>query len=208
MKRLAEQTDKNSPQSYDEIYSQRKERGIDKQDLRRWKRLMKHYKGTRILDAGCLDSIVPILAAKKNPRAEIWGIDLAEKTIESMAEAYPFAFFEVQDVYNTKFPKEYFGYIVAGELIEHLEDPSRFVGEAMRILRPGGTLALSTPKEEEIEPGAVDGERHLWSFSEDDIIKMLEPYGEVRTEILGSQYFPFYEYHFPSIIAFCKKHAK
>lgn len=205
MKKLTEQSEKNSPEEYDKIFETRKMKGPDDQDVRRWRKLLKHYKGTRLIDMGCLDSLIPMYALRKNPTAEVWGIDVATDSIQQMRDLFPFAYYEVMDVYETKFPDNYFGYAVAGEILEHLERPADFIREAMRILRPGGTLALSTPKEEEKEPGAVDGERHLWSFSKDDIIKLLEEYGTVKVEELGSRYFPYYEYHFPSIIAFCKK---
>lgn len=37
---------------------------------------------------------------------------------------------------------------VAAEVIEHLENPRAFVRECARVLRPGGTLLLSTPNNE------------------------------------------------------------
>jgi SAM-dependent methyltransferase len=38
-----------------------------------------------------------------------------------------------------------FDVVVAGELIEHLRDPARFVAEVARVLRPGGTFVGSVP---------------------------------------------------------------
>lgn len=207
MKRLTENGEANSPLAYDGIYQKRKDIGVDEFDHRRWKRLLKHFRGGKLADLGCLDSLIPKLAHEKYPHSEVWGLDLAEKAIEDMRKEYPFAFFEVGDVYSTQFPPRYFDYVVAGELMEHLDDPAAFLKEAFRILKRGGTLALSTPKEEAVEPGAVDAERHLWSFSVDDIYELLEPYGQVTIEVLGSRYFPIYKYAFPSIIAYCKKYG-
>ena len=208
MEKLTEQSEKNSNLEYDKIYLKRKETGPNEQDVRRWKRLLKHYRGGRIIDLGCLDSLVPALVHERFPKAEVWGIDLAEEAIAGMKMKYPLVYFEVGDVYKTKYPADYFSYAVAGELIEHLERPEDFIKEAMRILRPGGTLALSTPKEEAIEVGAVDKDRHLWSFSSEDLESLLNSYGEVSIDVLGSRYFPIYAYHWPSLIAYCKKHAR
>lgn len=205
MIKLTEQNELNSPQSYDKVFLKRKENGVDKQDLRRWKRLLKHYRGGRLIDLGCLDSRIPELVNQRFSDAEVWGIDLAQDSIKQMKELFPWVMYEVMDVYKTKYPDNYFGYAVAGEILEHLEDPVKFIKETMRILRPGGILALSTPKDEFVEPGAVDAHRHLWSFSVEDIKKLLEPYGEVSIDILGSKYFPMYEYHFPTIVSYCKK---
>lgn len=205
MKRLAHQTDKNSPEEYDRIFSERQKKGIDPQDKLRWQTLLKYYKGGNLVDLGCLDSLIPELAHQRDKKSEIWGIDLASGAIESMRRLYPYIYYTVADVYDTKFPPNYFQYATAGELIEHLDDPQKFFDEATRILKHGGTLAISTPFEEEHEPGAVDGERHLWSFSKDDIINLWAPHGTVRFQSLGSQWFPYYVYHFPTLIAYCRK---
>ena len=205
MQRLLQSSEKNSPEEYDKIYLARKEGGPDEFDVRRWKRLVRHYHGGKLLDMGCLDSLVPQIAHEKYPKDEIWGLDLAPETISDMQERFPFANFVVGDVYKTLFPQRSFDYVVAGELMEHLEDPQKFLQEVFRILKRGGTLALSVPKEEALEKGAVDGDRHLWSFSEDDMYEMLEPYGYVTVETLGSKFFPVYRYAWPSLIAYCRK---
>lgn len=205
MERLIHDLGENSAEGYDQIYLSRKERGVDAFDLKRWKKLLRYYRGSRILDAGCLDSLVPTLAKEMYPDAEVWGIDVASEAIKNLKKENPHIIYDTADVYKTDFPNNYFGYIVAGELIEHLDDPHKFIKEAMRILKRGGILALSTPKDEKNEPGAVDGHRHLWSFSLEDMYDLMGEYGDVWTRTMGSQYFP-YIYHWPTIVSFvCKK---
>lgn len=205
MKRLIHDTGLNSAAEYDRIFSLRKSKGTDKFDLRRWRTLLKYFRGGRILDIGCLDSQIGILATEYEPSTEVWGIDVAEEAIAQMQTWHPDFHYEVRDCYQTGFPNHHFDYIVMGEVIEHLEDPKAAIREAMRILRPGGTLALSTPRDEEKEPGAVDGDRHIWSFSVDSVKRLLEYHGKVKTKILRSQYFPKYAYCWPQIVAFCTK---
>lgn len=195
----------NSAQVYDRIFLERKERGVDEYDLRRWKKLLRFFDGGRIIDLGCLDSLIPELAVEKAPMAEVWGIDLSEESIKQMSAKYPQAIFQVGDLYSTSLPTGYFNYAILGEVIEHLEDPEKAIAEAFRILKPGGVLALSTPKEEAKEPGAVDNHHHIWSFSVYDIRQMVEPYGKTKTETIGSRYFPYYRYCWPSIISFTRK---
>lgn len=48
------------------------------------------------------------------------------------------------DVTRLPFPDEVADVVVAGEILEHVADPSRVVAEACRVLRPGGTLVLDT----------------------------------------------------------------
>jgi len=48
------------------------------------------------------------------------------------------------DVLRLPFRDEAADVVVAGEVLEHVDDPARLVDEACRVLRPGGTLVLDT----------------------------------------------------------------
>ena len=207
MKRLIDGVGKNSVEEYNRNFFERCERGPDEFDLQRWKMLIKYYKGGRLIDLGCLDSLVPVYAKEKYPYGEFWGIDVADEAVNAMRENYPYVNYLVGDVYNTKLPSDHFDYAVAGELIEHLERPEDFLKETFRILKEGGMLAISTPLEEAQEPGAKDAERHIWSYSVEDIRQLLSFYDSVKIKIQGSKYFPRYKYNFPNIIAYCKKYG-
>lgn len=203
MERLAVQTIKNGPREYDRIFQARLEKGIDEFDLKRWNLLLKKYFRGKLIDLGCLDSMVPILAKGLHPRSEVWGLDRAELAIEEMQIKYPKVFYHVGDLYNTKFRDGYFDYVVLGEVLEHLDDPPKAVKEALRILKKHGTLAISVPLNESIEPGAKDLDRHIWSFTVQDIRDLVKPY-QAEIEIMGSQTKP-YKYNFPNIIAWIRK---
>lgn len=204
MKRLLEKNI-NTSFEYDRIYEVRSQKEPDEFDVRRWKNLLKKYKGGKLLDAGCLDSLVPQMAKKKYPKAEVWGMDFSRTAIVEMQGKFPDVFYFVGNLYQIDFPKMYFDYVVAGEVIEHLENPYEFIHEAFRILKHGGILALSTPFNEAREPGAVDAFRHVWSFDEQDMVDMLSPYGKVEIKIKGSKFFPIYKYSFDNMIAWCTK---
>lgn len=204
MKRLV-QENKNTAEEYNMIFFDRLKKGVDQQDVRRWKRLVKPFRGGRLLDSGCLDSHIPVLAKLRHKDADVWGIDIAEQAIAAMKDLYPFVNYEVRDVYDTKFEDGYFDYVVMGEVLEHLEEPARAIQEAMRILKPKGTLALSVPLDEAKERGAVDAIHHIWSYTMKDILDVLMPYGRVKTGLLGSQYFPVYRYAWPIVLAFVRK---
>lgn len=205
MKRLAKEN-LNTAERYNEIFTERQQKGVNWMDERRWRRLLSEYVSGSICDLGCLDSGIYEIWYRYGHRGrnEYWGVDQAKKAIEEMKIKYPGGNWKVDDVYELICFSEVYDYVIMGELLEHLEEPERALKEAMRVLKPGGTLALSVPYNE-TEAGEIDGQLHLWSFSADDIIGMLRPYGEVKLEILGSQPKPEYRYHFPYLVAFCRK---
>lgn len=199
MIRLAHQHGQNDAATFDKIFIERDARGVDSQDLRRWKLLLKHWWGEELLDIGCGDSGIPSLMDQRSYH----GVDRAQATLMRMQERYPDANYSVGDVYATGFQDAEFGYVVLAETLEHCDDPSRAIYEAVRVLKPGGTLAISVPWNEAREPGAVDKD-HIYSFDKWDFEVMLMPYGEVTFRTLGSEWFP-YRYHFPTLLAYLKK---
>lgn len=204
MRRLRDQTILNNSEDFYKTFLERRKNPVQWMDLKRWEALVSKFKGGILGDLGCLDSMVPFLAKQKYPISEVWGLDQANEVIKTLAEEYPEINYIHGDVYNTTFPKNYFDYLVAGELIEHLEKPEDFFKEAFRILKPKGILALTTPKEE-TEAGEIDGHRHLFSFSQNDIRKLCEPYSsKIKVGTLKGTLLP-YKYHFPYIIAWVTK---
>lgn len=208
MKRLSIEN-RNSAQEYDRIFKERQKREPDWMDLRRWKKLLSRFHSNfeaKLIDIGCLDSQIPQMAKKYYPQPEIWAVDIAKEVIEELNKKNSDINYQYGDIYSIGMPNDFFDYAVMGELLEHLEEPEKAIKETMRILKPKGILAVSVPYNE-TEVGEIDKDRHLWSFSADDIIGMLRPYGEVEIEILGSQFEPEYRYHFPYLLAWCKKYV-
>ncbi len=153
-------------------------------DLKRLKTLIKYFEGGKLLDLGSFDSPLNMMACSTVPTVYFHN--------DWVPEVLP-------DKDNT------YDYVVMGQLLEHLDDPAKYLKEAMRVLKVGGVLALSVPLNE-TETGEVDGEgHHLWSFSEQDIVDLLKSYGRYEIIIMGSEHIHEYRYKFPHIIGFVKK---
>ena len=163
-------------------------------DWARFRALNKYYKGGKYLDAGCFNSPMPFELTRDGHK-EITAIDYSPELIGALKEKFPEVDYQVMDVNDMSFGAEAFDYVVAGELIEHMENPEATLKELLRVLKVGGTLAISTPLNE-IQRGSVSNE-HLWSFSSSDIIKILSPYGDVEIQ--------YYQDTVPLIMAFVKK---
>jgi SAM-dependent methyltransferase len=52
----------------------------------------------------------------------------------------------VGDALRLPFPSESFDRVIAAEVLEHIPDDSGAVSELARVLRPGGTLAVTVPR--------------------------------------------------------------
>lgn len=167
MKRLNQNY--NSP----EVFNRKFTGTLGVSDMERLEALAKHFTGGVYVDVGCLDSPMPVILSERYPKSEIWGIDYANEVISFLAKRFPKVKYVVANCYKLPFENESVDYVVAGEVIEHLDSPSDFVREALRVLKPGGVLAISTPWEELDRQPSVGGKLHVWSFSVEDIRSLL-----------------------------------
>jgi len=88
---------------------------------------------------------------------------------------------------------ESFDMIVAGELIEHLKTPERFLMECRRILRPGGRCVITTPNRKSWVnrlTGSYNAELHFSLFDKNELMSLLEKNGFETEEI---HYLPYTE---------------
>jgi SAM-dependent methyltransferase len=136
-------------------------------DVEKENKMNKYFKGGHYLSIGCLNSVVPVLLAEQGHK--VTGIDFADKVLDFLRSRFPKVHYIASDIRNgIEFPSMTVDYISASELVEHLEDPKKFIDECMRVLKKGGVLSISTPYEEGVKQGAVDKHAHIWSFSEED----------------------------------------
>jgi ubiquinone/menaquinone biosynthesis C-methylase UbiE len=177
VKRLNPENINNQDES-ERIFRDRWKEQLHYIDWERFKRLAKYYNGGNYLDIGCFNSPMPAeLAMDKRFQGEIWALDHCKYVVDTLSKRYPQVNYVIGTATCLPFEDSYFSYAVVGELIEHLERPQDCIKEAVRVLKPGGILALSTPYKE--EPGQISKE-HLWSFDDNDIIDLLSPYGEIE----------------------------
>jgi glycosyltransferase involved in cell wall biosynthesis/SAM-dependent methyltransferase len=110
--------------------------------------ILKLVQGPKVLDIGCAGHAVKPdhpgwLHGRLREHFDVTGIDISDRNIALMksmgiqdVHVQSADNFELGRLYNT---------IVAGEVVEHLSNPGRFLATARRHLLPGGRLVLSTP---------------------------------------------------------------
>jgi SAM-dependent methyltransferase len=98
-----------------------------------------------ILDLGCGDGSALAVAARQNPAHRFAGIDWSGDALRR-AQALGLTVLRA-GVTAPGLPVAdgAADVVIMSELIEHLVDPDEAVAEARRVLRPGGSLLLSTP---------------------------------------------------------------
>lgn len=121
------------------------EPGIVAAHLARYAFARPRVSGLNVLDAGCgVGYGTAYLAAEA---AHVTGIDVSEETVAYARRRYggPQTEFRVGDLHALEFPNAAFEAVCSFETIEHVEDPEQMLAELARVLRPSGTLFLSTP---------------------------------------------------------------
>jgi ubiquinone/menaquinone biosynthesis C-methylase UbiE len=105
--------------------------------------------GHRVLDVGCGTGTLAMLIQKRQPDAEVHGVDGDPKILEiaraKVAQAGASVAFERAMAWELPYPDGTFDRVVSSLVFHHLitNDKRRAAREILRVLRPGGTLLLA-----------------------------------------------------------------
>jgi SAM-dependent methyltransferase len=99
-----------------------------------------------VLDAGCGVGYGSAYLAET--ARKVVGVDRSAEALDHARREYsrPNVEFVEGDLLELPLPKAAFDVVCAFEAIEHLDDQRGFLAEAARVLRPAGTLLVSTPR--------------------------------------------------------------
>jgi SAM-dependent methyltransferase len=113
-----------------------------------------------------------------------FGTEFSVSLAESVENEFNIRIYPTPNLQDCKFPDQYFDVIVCYHVLEHLPDPMGTLIEIKRILKSSGLLVISVPniggsvarisKEHWF---ANDVPRHLFHFTPETLIKMLERAG-------------------------------
>jgi len=108
--------------------------------------VLKHEYKT-LVDLGCADGYLPLTIAKKGIKAKGVNlyqpsVDLANKRAKGLS-----ATFVCEDLFDTT--GEYDAVVMA-EVLEHIPEPQKAIKKAFSLVKPGGSLYLTTPRVDNI----------------------------------------------------------
>ena len=141
--------------------------------------------GGRVLEVGCAtgDLLVPL----RDMGVEVAGIEISQHAAEIARRNY---YLEVHTgtLFDSPYAPNSFDAVVLRHVIEHFPSASQALGRVFSLLKPGGSLFITTPNLDSLEGKIfghywhdLDPPRHLVVFSVATLYRMLENIGfEIR----------------------------
>lgn len=106
--------------------------------------------GKYVLDVGCGTGILTLKLLERKAK-KVYGIDISEnmvdvlkKKIEADGYLQGMADVLVADAENIPFEDNYFDVVISSMVFGMVPNPERMIREMLRVLKPGGIVALST----------------------------------------------------------------
>lgn len=132
--------------------------------------------GLRLLDVGCG---IGWLAERLARFGDVWGVDISEEAVRRARQRVPGGIFEARDFVADPIPWEPFDIVVCSEVLEHVQDQEAGLAQLAALVKPGGSLVLTTPNLDRASPA---------DFSE-DLLQPVENWlsrTELRRLLAGS----------------------
>lgn len=98
--------------------------------------------GHRVVDVGCGPGQVAAACAARG--AGVVGVDIAHGMVALARNLHPDVEFRQGDAYHLPFPDGSTDAVLGNFMILHLGHPERGIAECVRVVAPGGAVALST----------------------------------------------------------------
>ena len=162
--------------------------------------------GRRVLDLGCRYGALTQAYAEGN---DVVGVDVDR---EALAEAAKLGietrWADVDEA--LPFTDASFDVVAAGELLEHVRDPERLLGEAERVLRPGGIFVGSVPNAFRLKNRLrfllgrkpEDDPTHLHMFSPEEVRSLLHRFEQPALHFIAGRFVPLHPRLFANDIVF------
>jgi SAM-dependent methyltransferase len=97
---------------------------------------------SKFLDAGCGTGRAIQMIARRVDKSRLFGIDVSELFIRDKRDTYQLQPFDGEQI---PFDDGTFDVVGSFTVLEHVEEPERFLSEEIRVLKPGGYLITSCP---------------------------------------------------------------
>lgn len=142
----------------------------------------------KIIDIGCGDGVLDYLI-KKEKGGKIMGVDSAKEAIKMAKEKfkkykYDDCKFQTGDGYHLMFQGNTFDYAICADVIEHVKDPKKILREIRRVLKPKGTVIISSVIKLNDKP---EDQMHAKEYSTKELTSLMK---EFFSKIINYQSHP------------------
>lgn len=148
-------------------------RHLIKDDLQRFKRVLKLPFGARVLDVGCSDGTVTIEIAKKPSCRQVIGVDVAPSAIREATQKIRLVKFACRKnvsflnsfIEDLDFSDDYFDTVSAGEVLEHLAVGQLVstLNNLVRMLSRSGNMIITVPNRQPAQK-YIKQKRDRWDW--------------------------------------------
>lgn len=140
--------------------------------------------GMDVLEAGCGEGYGAHLLA--NHARSLHALDYDDYATGHVHAAYTDVPVLRANLVQLPYADESFDVVVSLQTIEHLWNQEAFVAECLRVLRPGGTIVISTPNTLTFPPGNI---YHPKELTPDELRSLLTP-SAIITSCVGLSHGP------------------
>ena len=156
---------------------------LEQEHIARYQFASSFVNGCAVLDVACGMGYAAPMFIHAGARRYL-GIDVEAETINSALKRYrindDISFVADDACELRKVRDRTFDVVVSFETIEHLHRPEAFLASVRRVLRPAGTLLISTPNRLRYSPGNKKSSRpwnpyHIREWNVGEFLDVLEP---------------------------------
>ncbi len=147
--------------------------------------LLPHLRGRLVLEIGCGEGYGAALVAAVARR--VIGLDYDGATVMHAAARYPQVAFLRANLAALPVRSAALDAVASLQVIEHAWDARQFLLESVRVVRPGGLLAITTPNRLTFSPGqdAPANPFHTHEYVADELAGLIERCGAQVVDLLG-----------------------
>lgn len=141
-----------------------------------------------ILDLGCHGGTLANFISNLNKNNRLFGLDISKNAIDYAGKKYPHLQFKTHDLNRgIPYPGKKFDAVTCFDVLEHIYDPLKLIGETNRVLKNNGYFIIDIPNETPLfrfiwffwtnMKGKVWKGVHINHFSAPDLEQMIEKNG-------------------------------
>jgi len=139
-------------------------------------RLTELVAGKDVLEAGCGEGYgAHLLAARAK---SLHAVDYDDYATGHVRKAYPEVPVLRGNLVQLPYADSSFDVVVGLQTIEHLWNQEAFLGECLRVLRPGGRIVISTPNTLTFPPGNI---YHPKELAPEELRDLIAPYASITS---------------------------